>query len=171
MIRGRTRMVGSGFGTNACVCMQLEALVLRMGCKRVRQHLLASSGAVAARWRLEAVRPHGSGLGRTRWVVERTLAWLHQFRRRNLRYDRRPCVHEAFLTLARLGVLELSQAGFCNVLLSLLNPRNPRNLRIIPCPRNLRIIPCPRNLRIIPDPRSLRMTPHPRHLQPLPRTQ
>lgn len=43
---------------------------------------------------------HGSGLGRTRWVVERTLAWLHRFRRLNLRYERRPCVHEAFLTLA-----------------------------------------------------------------------
>ena len=45
-------------------------------------------------------RPHGSGLGRTRWVVERTLAWLHRFRRRAVRYERRPCVHEAFLTLA-----------------------------------------------------------------------
>jgi transposase len=45
-------------------------------------------------------RPHGSGLGRTRWVVERTLAWLHRFRRLNLRYERRPCIHEAFLTLA-----------------------------------------------------------------------
>ena len=45
-------------------------------------------------------RPHGSGLGRTRWVVERTLAWLHRFRRLNVRYERRPCVHEAFLTLA-----------------------------------------------------------------------
>jgi transposase len=45
-------------------------------------------------------RPHGSGLGRTRWVIERTLAWLHRFRRLNLRYERRPCVHEAFLTLA-----------------------------------------------------------------------
>jgi transposase len=44
--------------------------------------------------------PHGSGLGRTRWVVERTLAWLHRFRRLNVRYERRPCVHEAFLTLA-----------------------------------------------------------------------
>jgi transposase len=43
--------------------------------------------------------PHGSGLGRTRWVVERTLAWLHRFRRLNLRYERRPCVHEAFLML------------------------------------------------------------------------
>jgi len=45
-------------------------------------------------------QPHGSGLGRTRWVVERTLAWLHRFRRLNVRYERRPCVHEAFLTLA-----------------------------------------------------------------------
>jgi transposase len=43
---------------------------------------------------------HGSGLGRTRWVVERTLAWLHRFRRLNLRYERRACVHEAFLMLA-----------------------------------------------------------------------
>jgi transposase len=41
--------------------------------------------------------PHGSGLGRTRWVVERTLAWLHRFRRLNMRYERRPCIHEAFL--------------------------------------------------------------------------
>ena len=44
--------------------------------------------------------PHGSGLGRTRWVVERTLAWLHRFRRLAVRYERRPCVHEAFLSLA-----------------------------------------------------------------------
>jgi len=43
--------------------------------------------------------PHGSGLGRTRWVVERTLAWLHRFRRLNMRYERRPCIHEAFLIL------------------------------------------------------------------------
>jgi transposase len=50
---------------------------------------------LARRW-----RPHGSGLGRMRWVVERTLAWLHRNRRLNLRYERRPCVHEAFLTLA-----------------------------------------------------------------------
>ena len=25
-------------------------------------------------------KPHGRGLGRTRWVVERTLAWLYRFR-------------------------------------------------------------------------------------------
>jgi transposase len=44
-------------------------------------------------------RGHGSGLGRTRWVVERTLAWLHRFRRLAIRYERRPSIHEAFLTL------------------------------------------------------------------------
>ena len=43
--------------------------------------------------------PHGSGLGRTRWVVERTIAWLHQFRRLRVRYERLPSLHEAFLML------------------------------------------------------------------------
>lgn len=44
-------------------------------------------------------RPHGSGLGTFRWVVERTIAWLHQFRRLRIRYERLPEVHEAFLSL------------------------------------------------------------------------
>jgi len=44
-------------------------------------------------------RPHGSGLGKTRWVVERTLSWLHQFRRLRIRYERRADIHQAFLTL------------------------------------------------------------------------
>jgi transposase len=43
--------------------------------------------------------PHGSGLGQTRWVVERTLAWLHQFCRLRIRYERRPVIHEALLKL------------------------------------------------------------------------
>jgi transposase len=43
---------------------------------------------------------HGSGLGRLRWVVERTFAWLHNFFKRPLvRYDRRADMHEAFLAL------------------------------------------------------------------------
>ena len=44
-------------------------------------------------------QPHGSGLGRHRWVVERTFAWLHQFKRLLVRYDRRADIHEAFLAL------------------------------------------------------------------------
>jgi transposase len=43
---------------------------------------------------------HGSGLGRTRWVVERTLAWLRQFRRLRVRYDRCADIHRGFLALA-----------------------------------------------------------------------
>lgn len=43
--------------------------------------------------------PHGSGLGRFRWVVERTLSWLHPFRRLRVRYERRADIHEAFLKL------------------------------------------------------------------------
>jgi transposase len=38
-------------------------------------------------------------LGRHRWVVERTLAWLTQFRRLTVRYERRRDIHEAFLSL------------------------------------------------------------------------
>ncbi len=43
---------------------------------------------------------HGSGLGIFRWVVERTAAWLHGFRRLRLRTDRNPDVHNAFVALA-----------------------------------------------------------------------
>ena len=42
---------------------------------------------------------NGSGLGVFRWVVERTLAWLHQFRRLRVRYERRDDIHEAFLKI------------------------------------------------------------------------
>ena len=42
---------------------------------------------------------HGSGLGRWRWVVERTFAWLNQFRRLRVHYDKRADIHEAFLSL------------------------------------------------------------------------
>ena len=42
---------------------------------------------------------HGSGLGVHRWVVERTLSWLHQFRRLRIRYERRADIHNAFLTI------------------------------------------------------------------------
>jgi IS5 family transposase len=38
-------------------------------------------------------------LGRHRWVVERMLAWLHQFKRLVIRYERRLDIHKAFLYL------------------------------------------------------------------------
>jgi transposase len=43
---------------------------------------------------------HGSGLGRVRWVVERTFAHLHHFKRLLVRFDRRAEIHEAFLAIA-----------------------------------------------------------------------
>jgi transposase len=48
--------------------------------------------------------PHGSGLGKIRWVVERTLSWVGQARRLKVRYERLPAVHRAFhyLQLARI---------------------------------------------------------------------
>lgn len=38
-------------------------------------------------------------LGRHRWVVEWTLAWLAKFRRLTIRYERRDDIHEAFVLL------------------------------------------------------------------------
>jgi hypothetical protein len=38
-------------------------------------------------------------LGIYRWVVERTLAWLHHFRRLRIRYEQRADIHEAFLSI------------------------------------------------------------------------
>jgi transposase len=45
-------------------------------------------------------QPHGSGLGKTCWVVERTISWLHNFRRLRIRCERLAFIHEAFLKLA-----------------------------------------------------------------------
>ena len=42
---------------------------------------------------------HGSGLGRFRWVVERSFACLHNFKRLLVRYERRADMHRAFLAL------------------------------------------------------------------------
>jgi transposase len=43
---------------------------------------------------------HGSGLGVYRWVIERSLSWLHQNKRVRMRDDRSGDIHLAFLTLA-----------------------------------------------------------------------
>lgn len=43
---------------------------------------------------------HGSGLGKSRWVVERTISWLHQFKRLRIRFERRDDIHEALCMLA-----------------------------------------------------------------------
>jgi transposase len=43
---------------------------------------------------------HGSGLGKVRWVVERTISWLKGLRRLRVRYDRLRVVQDAWTTLA-----------------------------------------------------------------------
>ncbi len=43
---------------------------------------------------------HGSGLGRVRWVVERTISWLKGMRRLRTRYDRRLVIQGAWNSLA-----------------------------------------------------------------------
>ncbi|MCY3008128.1 MAG: IS5 family transposase [Planctomycetota bacterium] len=44
--------------------------------------------------------PHGSGLGKVRWVVERTISWLKGLRRLRVRYDRLGVIMNAWTTLA-----------------------------------------------------------------------
>ena len=85
----------------------------RVGRPRCRPDRLAADRAYDYRahrgqLRQRGIRPeiarrktgHGSGLGRYRWVMERTFAWLHQFKRLLVRYDRRADIHESFLALA-----------------------------------------------------------------------
>ena len=52
-------------------------------------------------------------LGRHRWVVERTLAWLNQFRRLTIRYERRAEIHEAFLSLGCALICLRAVDRFC----------------------------------------------------------
>jgi IS5 family transposase len=53
-------------------------------------------------------------LGRHRWVVERTLAWLSRFRRLKVRYERRADIHQAFLSLGcSLICWQALQKEFC----------------------------------------------------------
>jgi hypothetical protein len=56
------------------------------------------SGAIRASIARRGVES-GERLGRHRWVVERTLAWLSRCRRLCVRYERRADIHEAFLVL------------------------------------------------------------------------
>lgn len=52
-------------------------------------------------------------LGRRRWVVERTLAWLARFRRLTVRHERRADIHLALPTLACAIVCLQQVQRFC----------------------------------------------------------
>jgi transposase len=47
--------------------------------------------------------------------VERTLAWLHRFRRLAVRYERRPDIHRAFLRLGCALISFKFVERFCKV--------------------------------------------------------
>jgi len=57
------------------------------------------------------------GLGAVRWVVERTLSWLHQYRRLRVRYERRDDIHEALMTFGCIHICYKCLIGsFCYTL-------------------------------------------------------
>jgi len=58
---------------------------------------------------------NGSGLGIYRWVIERSLSWLHQNRRLRIRYERRDDIHEAFLTIGCIKICwnHLANCSLC----------------------------------------------------------
>lgn len=58
---------------------------------------------------------NGSGLGVHRWVVERSLSWLHQNRRLRIRYERREDIHDAFLTIGCIKICwnHLANCSLC----------------------------------------------------------
>jgi transposase len=62
----------------------------------------------------------GSRLGKQRWVVERTISWLHQHRRLRIRYERRANIHEAFVSIAcsLICLRQLQAAPSCSARIS-----------------------------------------------------
>ena len=58
---------------------------------------------------------HGSGLGKYRWVVEAAFAWLFQYRRLRVRYEKRDDIHQAFLNIGCLLICwnRVSEWVFC----------------------------------------------------------
>ena len=97
------------------------------GRPRRRPDALYADRAYDSRWhrdelRRRGIRPHlarrktehGSGLGRHRWPVERTISWLHQLRRLRVRYEKRNDLHEAFLKLGCIRIcLKKLTGSFC----------------------------------------------------------
>jgi transposase len=101
----------------------------KRGRRRRRPHRLLGDGAYHSRRHRQELRArgigasiprpkqqHGSGLGTERWVVERTIAWLHQYRRLRVRHERRADIHEAFLRIAGCLIclkLLVAEESFC----------------------------------------------------------
>jgi transposase len=62
-------------------------------------HRMQLSGKGIATQIARRGQPHGSGLGILRYVVEQTIALLHQFRHLRVRVDKRDDIHETFLRI------------------------------------------------------------------------
>jgi IS5 family transposase len=90
----------------------IPAIRNRRGRPRKRPEKLHADKAYNSRHNRQVLRKRGiqpriarkgiessERLGRHRWVVERTLAWLNRYRRLKVRYERRADIHQAFLTL------------------------------------------------------------------------
>ena len=52
-------------------------------------------------------------LGRHRWVVERTFAWINQFRRLVVRYERQADLYRAFVVIAAALICFRALERFC----------------------------------------------------------
>lgn len=107
---GRGPRGGAGAGAE----LDLEAGRGGVGACRVR--------GIASRIARRGVEPRQK-LGRHRWVVERTFAWLHRFRRLLVRHERRADIHCAFLLVAvSLICINFPHQWFCQVLSSAKRP-------------------------------------------------
>ena len=103
--RGRPRHLPQRlYADRACDSSRQQRQELR------RRHIVPSRARRGAE--------HGSGLGVYRWVVERTLGWLHQFRRLQVRYERRADIHEAFLSIGCSLICFRRWTPFCLGLLT-----------------------------------------------------
>ena len=98
----------------------------RPGRPRQRPRKLHADKAYASRHNRRALRQRGiipriarpgvdssQRLGRYRWVVERTLAWLARFRRLAIRYERRADIHLALLDLGCALICFRTLHRFC----------------------------------------------------------
>ena len=72
--------------------IRAEAAGFKATAATIRSPTATSSGGGIASQLATCRTSHGSGLGRTRWAVERALAWLHRFRSLAVRYERWPCM-------------------------------------------------------------------------------
>jgi transposase len=106
-------------------CSTVALLLPQLSASAAESCILPANGGVTDGVRTRALRSrgvkpaiarrgteHGSGLGRWRWVVERTFAWLHNYRRLRIRWERNPVVHMAFLTLACALICQRCLRGF-----------------------------------------------------------